>query len=212
MPPAQSRSSRGRRASAAARTCTAGWRRRPAGSRPSSAALPATPPAATWTAGACRKRSASASAWATPPAARTGLKDHLVAKGAHPGELVEAGLLIAPEDGGGALRPLPRPPSSSRSPTGGDASCPSGGRALNPQAKAKYLNGPETALFHKGSTLYGLPRGPQAAARAGIERGRRPGGGRRLHGRHRLPARRDRRGRARWAPPSPRSRWRRCGG
>ena len=34
------------------------------------------------------------------PAGRTALKDYLVAKGAEPGELVEAGLLIAPEDGG----------------------------------------------------------------------------------------------------------------
>ncbi|MDB5441608.1 MAG: primase, partial [Caulobacteraceae bacterium] len=36
------------------------------------------------------------------PNGRTALKDYLVAKGAHPGALVEAGLLIAPEDGGGA--------------------------------------------------------------------------------------------------------------
>ena len=34
------------------------------------------------------------------PAGRTALKDYLVAKGARPAELVEAGLLIAPEDGG----------------------------------------------------------------------------------------------------------------
>ncbi|MDP3118653.1 MAG: CHC2 zinc finger domain-containing protein, partial [Phenylobacterium sp.] len=34
------------------------------------------------------------------PGGRTALKDYLVAKGARPHELVEAGLLIAPEDGG----------------------------------------------------------------------------------------------------------------
>src|ERR1044072_6002119 len=32
-----------------------------------------------------------------------------------------------------------------------------GGRALNPEARAKYLNGSDTALFNKGRTLYGLP-------------------------------------------------------
>ncbi len=90
------------------------------------------------------------------PAARTGLKDHLVAKGAHPGELVEAGLLIAPEDGGA---PYDRFRDRIIFPiTDGRGRIVSfGGRALDPAAKAKYLNGPETALFHKGSTLYGLP-------------------------------------------------------
>ena len=32
-----------------------------------------------------------------------------------------------------------------------------GGRALDPEARAKYLNGPDTELFHKGRVLYGLP-------------------------------------------------------
>ena len=90
------------------------------------------------------------------PASRTGLKDYLIAKGAHPGELVEAGLLIAPEDGGA---PYDRFRDRIIFPiTDGRGRIISfGGRALDPEARAKYLNGPETALFHKGSTLYGLP-------------------------------------------------------
>ncbi|MFN3522059.1 MAG: DNA primase [Phenylobacterium sp.] len=90
------------------------------------------------------------------PAGRTALKDYLVAKGARPGELVEAGLLIAPEDGGA---PYDRfrdriifPITDAR---GRVVSF--GGRAMDPQARAKYLNGPETGLFHKGHVLYGLP-------------------------------------------------------
>lgn len=90
------------------------------------------------------------------PNSRTALKDYLIAKGARPGELVEAGLLIAPEDNGA---PYDRfrdriifPITDAR---GRVVSF--GGRAMDPEARAKYLNGPETALFHKGMTLYGLP-------------------------------------------------------
>ena len=89
------------------------------------------------------------------PAGRTALKDYLVTKGAKPGDLVEAGLLIAPEDGGA---PYDRfrdriifPILDAR---GRVVSF--GGRAMNPQARAKYLNGPETSVFHKGANLYGL--------------------------------------------------------
>ncbi|MDQ0466136.1 DNA primase [Caulobacter ginsengisoli] len=90
------------------------------------------------------------------PNSRTGLKDYLIAKGALPGELVEAGLLIEPEEGGA---PYDRfrdriifPIADQR---GRIVSF--GGRAMDPQARAKYLNGPETSLFHKGRLLYGLP-------------------------------------------------------
>ena len=41
-----------------------------------------------------------------------------------------------------------------------------GGRAMNPNAKAKYLNSPETPLFDKGSNLYNL-RNARAAAGKG---------------------------------------------
>jgi DNA primase len=89
------------------------------------------------------------------PAGRTALKDYLVQKGARPADLVQAGLLIAPEDGGA---PYDRfrdriifPITDLR---GRVVSF--GGRALDPEAKAKYLNGPETDLFSKSQVLYGL--------------------------------------------------------
>ena len=90
------------------------------------------------------------------PPARTALKDYLVAKGALPQALVEAGLLIAPEDGGAPYDRFREriifPIADAR---GRIVSF--GGRALDPEARAKYLNGPETELFHKGALLYGLP-------------------------------------------------------
>lgn len=90
------------------------------------------------------------------PNDREGLKQALIQRGARPGDLVEAGLLIAPEGGG---QPYDRfrdrlmfPILDAR---GRIVSF--GGRAMNPDDRAKYLNGPETSLFHKGATLYGLP-------------------------------------------------------
>ncbi len=90
------------------------------------------------------------------PAGRTALKDYLVSKGARPPELVEAGLLIAPEDGGA---PYDRFRDRIIFPiTDGRGRVVSfGGRAMDPQARAKYLNGPDTSLFDKGHVLYGLP-------------------------------------------------------
>jgi DNA primase len=90
------------------------------------------------------------------PPDRTRLKDYLVQKGARPAELVEAGLLVAPEDGGSPYDRFREriifPIADAR---GRVVSF--GGRALDPNARAKYLNGPETGLFHKGRVLYGLP-------------------------------------------------------
>lgn len=90
------------------------------------------------------------------PNDREGLKAALVQRGARPGDLVEMGMLIAPEGGG---QPYDRfrdrlmfPILDAR---GRIVSF--GGRAMNPDDRAKYLNGPESPLFHKGATLYGLP-------------------------------------------------------
>ena len=89
------------------------------------------------------------------PRARSGLKDHLVAKGARPADLIEAGLLIAPQNGSA---PYDRfrdrivfPIADAR---GRVVSF--GGRALDPEGRPKYLNGPESPLFHKSAVLYGL--------------------------------------------------------
>jgi len=89
------------------------------------------------------------------PAGRTALKDYLVAKGARPEELVQAGLLIAPEDGGA---PYDRFRDRIIFPIadGRGRVVSLGGRAMDPAARAKYLNGPDTALFDKGRLLYGL--------------------------------------------------------
>jgi DNA primase len=102
------------------------------------------------------------------PPGRTSLKDYLVAKGARPGDLVEAGLLIAPEDG---AAPYDRfrnriifPITDARG-----RMVSFGGRALDAEAKAKYLNGPDTPLFDKGRTLYGLAEARKTLATASAD-------------------------------------------
>ncbi|PZO06456.1 MAG: DNA primase [Alphaproteobacteria bacterium] len=90
------------------------------------------------------------------PNDREGLKQALVQRGARPAELVEAGLLISPESGG---QPYDRFRDRLMFPIldGRGRIVSFGGRAMNPDDRAKYLNGPESPLFHKGATLYGLP-------------------------------------------------------
>ena len=90
------------------------------------------------------------------PAGRSALKDYLIAKGALPDDLIAAGLLIAPEDGGA---PYDRFRDRIIFPIadGRGRIISFGGRAMDPAARAKYLNGPDTALFDKGRTLFGLP-------------------------------------------------------
>ncbi|MGY6662029.1 MAG: DNA primase [Glycocaulis sp.] len=97
------------------------------------------------------------------PEMRTGLKDFLINKGAKPDELVTAGLLIAPEDGGAAFdRFRGRVMFPIHDPRGRLVAF--GGRALSKDARAKYLNSPETPLFHKSHVLYRYPQARTAAS------------------------------------------------
>ncbi|GMG83899.1 DNA primase [Paralimibaculum aggregatum] len=81
-------------------------------------------------------------------------------------EAVEAGLLIAPEDGGALFdRFRDRLIFPIRDARGRCIAL--GGRALGPNARAKYLNSPETPLFHKGRTLYNHGPAREAAGKAG---------------------------------------------
>ncbi|MEL6362803.1 MAG: DNA primase [Pseudomonadota bacterium] len=96
------------------------------------------------------------------PASRTALKDHLLNKDFDEAVLIEAGLLIKPEDGGASYD---RFRNRIMFPIAGLKSevIAFGGRALDPDAKAKYLNSPETPLFHKGSVLYNYGEARKAA-------------------------------------------------
>jgi len=97
------------------------------------------------------------------PASRRALMDTLSAEGAPVADLVEAGLLIAPEDGSAPYdRFRDRVMFPIRDPRGRLVAF--GGRALSKEARAKYLNSPETPIFHKGSMLWRFPEARTAAA------------------------------------------------
>jgi DNA primase len=102
------------------------------------------------------------------PDARTALKDHLINKGYTEDILVEAGLVGKPEEGGESYdRFRNRVIFPIASPKGDVIAF--GGRALDREARAKYLNSPETPLFKKGELLYNF--GP---ARIAAANGREP--------------------------------------
>ena len=99
------------------------------------------------------------------PDLRQGLCHALSAKGIAPDLIVDAGLCARPEDGGAPYdRFRDRIIFPIRDGRGRAISL--GGRAMDPNARAKYLNGPETELFDKGRSLY-----HQAAARAAAGKG-----------------------------------------
>jgi DNA primase len=99
------------------------------------------------------------------PAERFALKEHLGSLGITTEQMIDAGLLVAGED-------IPVPYDRFRDRVMFPITdlrgrvIAFGGRALESDAQAKYLNSPETPLFHKGATLYNLP-----AARAAAHKG-----------------------------------------
>ncbi|MFN3936154.1 MAG: DNA primase [Gemmobacter sp.] len=98
------------------------------------------------------------------PDARQGLLSALEARGFSGDLLVEAGLAVRPEDGGAPYdRFRDRIIFPIRDGRGRVISL--GGRAMDPRARAKYLNGPETTIFDKGRTLYNLDRAREAVGK-----------------------------------------------
>ena len=89
------------------------------------------------------------------PPGRTALKDYLVAKGAQASDLATAGLLVAPEDGASSFDRF-RDRIIFPIADGRGRVVSFGGRAMDANVPAKYLNGPDSPLFDKGHTLYGL--------------------------------------------------------
>ncbi|MDW4497013.1 DNA primase [Sulfitobacter sp. D35] len=95
------------------------------------------------------------------PDAWQGLWDHLKSKGVADDLILDAGLAKPSSKGG-------RPYDTFRNRIifpirdGRGRAIAFGGRAMDPEEKAKYLNSPETALFDKGRSLYN--HGPARAA------------------------------------------------
>jgi DNA primase len=99
------------------------------------------------------------------PAERFTLKEQLGKEGVSTEDMVAAGLLVAGDD-------IPVPYDRFRDRVMFPITdlrgrvIAFGGRALEKDAQAKYLNSPETPLFHKGGTLYNI-----ATARAAAHKG-----------------------------------------
>ncbi|MFZ5791611.1 MAG: DNA primase [Pseudomonadota bacterium] len=94
------------------------------------------------------------------PDARGALKEALTKQGFPEALLVEAGLLIKPEDGGSAydrFRGRVIFPIADRR----GRVIAFGGRVMG-EGQPKYLNSPETPLFHKGRVLFGLAQAAEA--------------------------------------------------
>jgi DNA primase len=100
------------------------------------------------------------------PSSRSSLREHLAQKGFSVEEMATAGLLIHGED-------ISVPYDRFRNRVMFPITDPKGrviafgGRALDAEQSAKYMNSPETPLFHKGNVLYNLHLARPAAHDAG---------------------------------------------
>ncbi len=95
---------------------------------------------------------------------RNGLFQHLTGKGVSSDDIVEAGLAIKPDDGG---NPFDRFRNRIMFPIrDARGRCTAfGGRAMDANQPAKYLNSPETPLFDKGRSLYNHQPAREAAGK-----------------------------------------------
>lgn len=98
------------------------------------------------------------------PDSFSALRDELVQQGAELTVLIEAGLLIEPDDK--SRQPWDRFRNRIMFPIHDPRGrlVAFGGRAMEKDAKAKYLNSPETSLFHKSRVLYRFPEARKALA------------------------------------------------
>ena len=91
------------------------------------------------------------------PSSRSALKEHLKGKGFSIADMIASGMLIGGDD-------IPEPYDRFRNRVMFPIQdlkgrvIAFGGRALEKDAPAKYLNSPETPLFHKGSVLFNAAR------------------------------------------------------
>lgn len=100
------------------------------------------------------------------PDDRSALRSHLADKNVTVAQMVEAGLVAAGDDIPVAYdRFRDRVMFPIRDPRGKVIAF--GGRALSAEALAKYLNSPETPLFHKGKVLYNIDKARAAAHERG---------------------------------------------
>ncbi|OWU84426.1 DNA primase [Oceanicola sp. 22II-s10i] len=98
------------------------------------------------------------------PDTRQGAFQALTGKGIEAGQVVEAGICARPDDGGAPYdRFRGRIMFPIRDARG--RAIAFGGRAMDPNARAKYLNSPETPLFDKGHTLYNHAPAREAAGK-----------------------------------------------
>jgi DNA primase len=88
------------------------------------------------------------------PPGREGLKQALIKQGFSPGTLLKAGLLVQRDDGQTIDRFRNRLMIPINRDTGSIIAF--GGRALEKDQQPKYLNSPETPIYSKSRTLYGL--------------------------------------------------------
>lgn len=100
------------------------------------------------------------------PESRQALRQALEARGISVAQMLGAGLLKSPEDGGAPFdyfrNRIIFPITDRRGRV-----VAFGGRTMAADNPAKYLNSPDTPLFHKGRLLYNLARARKAAHEAG---------------------------------------------